>query len=166
MIIAWYLCPYRKALNPGGAAGGFAPYYRYCAMCDYNSQIFPFGGLWSETEVLGNYAIVKVKAPDTLIPSLDAEFYRLPVDNLDDFVDIISAADKTKLINFIKGLGYGNAEVNSGLGNLNGKTLRNVLKFVSQRRLAPRWDNATQEFVCDGVQAIPKLLEDVDARVF
>ena len=51
-------------------------------MDKYTKDIYASGGQWSETEVEGNRAIVKIDTIKPIIDKLDLEFIRLP----DDFM--------------------------------------------------------------------------------
>lgn len=82
--MAWYIVPYKRRLNPRHVM-------RYCAMDDFTKQIHSSGGDWSEIEVEGG-AIVKVKASDQMLATLDSAFVRLP----DDFP--INAAAKAQYL--------------------------------------------------------------------
>lgn len=74
--IAWYICPYKRRLDAPRPT-------RYCAMDDYTQQIiYTDGGNWSETEVEGDRAIVKVSASKDTLKELNKVFERLP----DDFL--------------------------------------------------------------------------------
>ena len=56
MPTAWYIIPYRR--RPARRRPT-----RYVAIDDHTAQIRDYGGTWSEVEVLGDRAIVKVRAP-------------------------------------------------------------------------------------------------------
>ena len=52
MAIAWFICGYKlRRAN-----------MRYCAMDDFTALINTDAGTWSESEVLGGSALVKVRA--------------------------------------------------------------------------------------------------------
>lgn len=53
---------------------------RYCAMNDFTPEIRADGGEWSEAEIGGNRAIVKVRADESTLNTIAAEptFTRLP----------------------------------------------------------------------------------------
>lgn len=63
-MISWYIVPYKIVESTPRNT-------RYCAMDDYTSVIYGEGGQWTETEVLGNRAIVKVRASETALTTLD-----------------------------------------------------------------------------------------------
>jgi len=65
MTTAWYICPYKRGANTN--SGDFIMPVLYCTMYDYTEMIRSVGGHWVETEVLGNRAIVKVRAGEEII---------------------------------------------------------------------------------------------------
>ena len=81
MAIAWFITIYKRR----GDNTGWPPYRRYCAMDDYTPLIYGEGGVWAESEVLGNYALVKVRASDTTLATIAADplFLRIPLNHLD-----------------------------------------------------------------------------------
>ena len=59
MALAFFLCPYKRDT--------LLEKTRYCAMRDQDAAILADRGAWSESEVAGNQAVVKVRAnPATL----------------------------------------------------------------------------------------------------
>jgi hypothetical protein len=162
MAVAWFLAPYRqKALNSLPA--------RYCAVDEFTAQIRADGGTWAETECLGNYTVVKVRASSSTLQAIGAAagVRRLPKDRLDDPLSSLTNTQKTTLRNWIEGLGYTRAEWQADLGtNLGAITLRQALRFILKRHLALRYDASSNTLVCDGEerQCLP-LLEDVDTAV-
>lgn len=160
-MIAWFLCPYKRRTP--------APLpTRYCAMDDFTAQIRADGGDWSETEVLGNHAIVKVRASDTTLQTIAAAtgFTRLPKNRLDDSLSDLSTAVKTAIRDKMLALGYTAQEIQQRFGNDFGSyTLRDVLKFIATRRLKPRFDSNTDTIVLDGAIQPVRPLEDVDLAV-
>lgn len=69
MPIAYYLVPYQP--HPT------RPRARVCAMDDHTPEIDAQGGAWSESEVLGNRAVVRVRASTTLLNQLALLYPRL-----------------------------------------------------------------------------------------
>ena len=158
--IAWYICPYKRDLTETRPT-------RYCAMDDYTQQIIYIdGGNWTEIEILGDRAIVKVRASAGTLAILDSVFKRLPKDRLDDSLSSLSSGVKNAIKNEILDAGYSSAELQGKFGNDIGNfTLRDVLKFMARRRLKPRYDNATDTVICDGAVQPVRAIEDVDATV-
>lgn len=157
---AWYIVQYKRRLPARRPS-------RYCAMDDYTQQIiYKDGGNWSEAEVLGDRAIVKVKAEETTMETLNGVFKRIPKDLLDDPLSDLSAGVKTALKNEALDMGYTLAEINDKLPNPIGTyTLRDVLKFMATKRLKPRYDKDTDTIVCDGIEQQARSIESVDEAV-
>lgn len=141
--MAWFICSYK--VDPNDAAS------RYCAMDDFTVLIRSSGGAWSETEVLGNKAIVKVRAPAALLTTIAGTvgFYRLPTDNLNATVGSLTNAQRTALRNQILTMGYTQAEMDA-LGQFNTRTIAQVFSLAASRRLKPRFDPDTRSIVLDG----------------
>jgi len=160
---AWMLCDYVRR-NPGGV-----PPQRYCRMDDFTIQIRADGGDWSETEILGNHAIVKVRAEAATLTTINAApgFLRIPNHvNLNDTLGDLTAGQKQTLLNKAVALGYSLDEIQAALpNNWANVTLRRVLSFLAQRRLKPRYDANTDEIILDGAVQPVRPLEHVDATV-
>lgn len=73
MATAFFIAPYKRDLSFPGPA-------RYCAMDDFTPLIRTDGGDWAEAEIVGNRAIVKVRASDATLNTIASEptFARLP----------------------------------------------------------------------------------------
>jgi hypothetical protein len=137
-------------------------------MDDFTDQILADGGAWSEVEVLGDRAIVKVRANlETLLAIAGtAGFRRLPKDRLDDSLSSLSSGVKLALRNELIDAGYSLAEIQERLGaDLGSKTLRDVLRFAASRRRKPRYDQATDTIVCDGPEQGCRDIADVEREV-
>jgi hypothetical protein len=135
-------------------------------MDDYTAQIFGDGGNWTETEILGNMAIVKVRASTTILQSLNAVFKRLPKDALSTSLADLSNAQKTALRNEILDQGYSLTELQARFGNDLGQyTLRDVLRFMASRRRKPRYDAETDTIILDGPDQPCRDIDNVDAGV-
>ena len=167
MPVGWFLAPYKRRDRGTPGQPGFIA-RRYCAMDDFTAQVFGEGGFWSETEVLGDHAIVKVRASSSTLQMIaqTAGFRRFPKDRLDDPLSSLTNTQKTALRNLIESLGYPRAEWQQDLGtDLGAITLRQVLQFIRKRRRDPRWDDATSTIVFDGQVCECTPLETVDAAV-
>lgn len=161
MAIAWFLAPYDRILAERFPA-------RECRMNVYTALIAADGGAWAETEVLGNHAVVKVRASAETLATIaaDPDITRLPVALLDDPLSSLSPAQKTAIRNKVQALGYTLAEINARFpGDLGDYTLRDVLRFVATRRRKPRYEAGTDSIVLDGVAVTPESVESVDGRV-
>ena len=110
MAIAWFICPYKTKMLGSHKI-------RYCAMDDFTVQIRADGGRWVESEVLGNVAIVKVKAAAGTLTTLDAAtgFVRLPKDLLSSLLSDLTPAQKTAIVNKLQNMGYPLAEIQDRL---------------------------------------------------
>jgi hypothetical protein len=159
MEIAWFIVPYKRRL-------GTVHPTRYCAMDDYSEWIINIdGGNWVEIEVLGNHAVVKVKAEKStldLIAGIDG-FIRFPVKLLNDPLNSLSQVQKTVINNKLQLLGYSTQEIKDKLGsNISSKTLGDLLKFIATKRLKPRYDRNTDTIVCDGIEQIVGSIDNID----
>lgn len=161
MATAWYLCQYKRRL------GGPRP-ARYCAMNDFTPQVEADGGKWAETEVLGNWAIVKVLALPATLDTIAAApgFRRLNKAALNLSLSDLNAGQKATLLSWVTDMGYTVAEVRGALGNdLGLLTLGDVLRFCARRRHKPRYDEATDMIILDGPEQACRTVDSVDAEV-
>ena len=153
---AWYIAPYNVRLHHGKFR------IRYLAIKEYTDQIKAEGGTWAETEVLGGKAIVKVKAEETTLTTLNDVFRRIPKDKLDDSLSDLSTAAKTAIKNEILDMGYTLSEIQNRFGSdLGSYTLRDVLKFMATRRRQARY-YGNDVPVYDGTIHTPTDIEIVD----
>ena len=135
-------------------------------MDGYTKQIFASGGNWTETEILGNRAIVKVRATQEILNTLDTVFKRLPKDRLDDSLADLSQTIKQKLKNELLDMGYTIEELQERFPkDLSEYTLRDVLKFATKRRLKPRYDAKKDEIFVDGIEQRCRPIESVDEEI-
>ena len=161
-MIGWYICPYKIRQEFPGAPRNM----RYCAMDDYTQVIFAKNGNWTETEILGDRAIVKVRAPQGVLNALNGVFKRLPKNHLNDSLSDLPAGVKTALKNELLDMGYSLIEIKNRFGsNLGQYTLRDVLKFAARRRLKPRYHSGADEIILDGPVQACRTLELVDNEV-
>ena len=158
-MIGWYLVPYKF----GGLVFRGRP-NRMVAMNDYNDLIFGDGGNWTETEVLGDRAIVKVRASDATLSILNGVYRRLPKDRLDDPLSDLPSQVLIRIRDELLDMGYSIEEIRDHLGDdLSIYTLRDVLHFMARRRLKPRWDG--EKVVLDGIEQPCRPIESVDREV-
>jgi hypothetical protein len=168
MALAWYICGYKVIESKPGVLN-----LRYCAMDDFTPRIVADGGAWSESEVLGGYAVVKVRAAAATLTTIGGTtgFTRIPNNwvVLTTTLGSLTSGQRTTLLNLITAIGYTPAEISAALGvNLAGwrtKTLGQVLRFIAQRRLKPRWDDIQHQIVLDGILQACKPIDTVDAEV-
>ena len=156
-MIAWYIAPYKIRL--------YDSQFRYCAIDDYTDLIINTDkGNWSESEVLGNRAVVKVKASASTLIILDSVFERMPKDGLEDSLVTVAIGDKAALKNEGLDMGYSNIEWDEEFpNNLGTYKLKDILHFYTKRRLKPRWDGT--KIVIDGIEQACRTIESVDAEV-
>jgi hypothetical protein len=159
--IAWYLCYYKRdalAHRPT----------RYCAMDDFTAQIYPIGK-WSEAEILGNAALVKVKAYNSILATIaqTSGFSRFPKHyNLNDTLGDLTTNERNGILNIALSLGYTQAEINAVLpADWQLVTFRQVLHFLATRRLKPRYDIDSDTIICDGPDQPVRDVDSVDGDV-
>lgn len=158
--MAWFLCLYKLR--------SVFTNRRYCAMDDFTAQILADGGDWRETEVLGNTAIVKVRASAATLSAINAApgFARIPVDRLDDPLSSLTSTQLSAIKNKVLALGYTQPELTDALGSdLSLITLGQLLRFIATRRLKPRYDVVTDTIVLDGPIQPCLPIEQVDGVV-
>ena len=160
-MIAWYIAPYKIKKEPLGATHHNR---RYCAMNDYTSVIYGEGGQWSETEILGNRAIVKVRASEATLQILDGIYKRMLKDDVNDSLSSLSAGEIQTQKNEAIDMGYSLAEVEEYY-NKGVSTLKDIFKLYTKRRLKPRYDSVTDTIYIDGVVQKCKSIEIVDTKV-
>lgn len=165
MAFAWFICPYTHYEDNG-------KHGRYCSMNDFTPAIHGEGGWWAESEILGDVALVKVRASEATLTTIsNAPGYLrvlnkwLLADNLTD----LTLAQYNAIRNRLVAIGYTNGEINSRMGsNLSQwqtKTFLDLLSFAATRRRKPRWDEQLGKIVCDGVITEPRSVLSVDQEV-
>jgi hypothetical protein len=153
MPAAIFVCPYKT-----GTVNGVQ--YRYCAMDDFTSQIRADAQFtvrpWDETEILGNQAIVLVRAANATLNTIAAApgFRRIPVAALDTPLSSLTGPQRTALRDIaVNDCGYPLAELQEALGDLSTVTLRDFLRFLARRRRKPRTVNGVIQV--DGAVVTP-----------
>lgn len=163
MALAWFICGYKRR-NPGQT-----PPQRYCAMDDFTTQIFADGGDWDETEILGDCALVKVRASAATLTTINAApgFVRIPNHvELTDTLGDLTAQQRTAILNKLLALGYTQAEIDAALpADWQSVTLEQVLRFAARRRLKPRYDAGTDSIILDGAEQPVKDVALVNERI-
>lgn len=160
MPTAWFITNYK--------IGNRGRVIRYCAMDDFTPQIFGEGGNWTETEVLGSNAIVKVRASQATLDTIAATtgYYRVPLAKIDMTLGQLTQQQRTNIRDKILAMGYTQTEINSKLGsNWQNVTLRQVLKFIATRRLKPRWDADAEAIKVDGIIQNCRSIESVENEI-
>ncbi len=156
MPIGWFIAPYKRL-------AGLSRPTRYCAMDDFTPQVVG----WSETEVLGQHAVVKVDATNVMLTTIagTAGFQRIPVSRLDDPLSSLTVNQRNAIRTKIISLGYTAAELDAAFPDIRNFTLRQVLLFVCRRRRKVRYDQATDTIIDDGPDQPVRPLAEVDAAV-
>ena len=161
MAIAWFICTYKRDPSPG-------PPTRYPAIVDYDDAISASGGAWAETEVLGNYALVKVRAAQGVLDSINSApgYLRIPLRLLDDSLSRLTAQQRTAIKARLNAMGYDDSEILSALGNnLAQRTLGDVLRFAASRRRKPRYDVIQDIIVLDGAVQVCRPVADINREI-
>lgn len=163
MALAWFIVPYKRR-NPGQV-----PPERYCAMDDFTAQIRADGGDWDETEILGDAALVKVRAAAATLTTINAApgFVRIPGHvELSDTLGDLTAGQRQAILDKLAALGYTSQEIQAALpANWAAVTLRQVLRFAARRRLKPRYDAGSDTIIVDGPEQPVKDVDLVASRV-
>lgn len=172
MPIGWFFAEYEHVQRADGKLG------RYCAMADYDDLILASpGGRWSESECLGDQAIVKVRATAAVLQTILADarrdpvlhpssrFDRIPRDRLDDPTAGLTAAERAWVQAKMTKLGYTPAELTERfpLGWDGPYVVEDVLRFALTRRLKPRV--VAGRVVLDGPPQETRPLEHADRDV-
>ena len=151
MPIAWFIAPYVRRDRAGIPI-------RACLVHDYAEQIRANGGAFRTIEILGNHALVKVRAPQAILdagaalPGVD----RLSKDRLDDPLSDLSPAVKQRLRDLAEELGYSLQEINDRFPNdLGTYTLGDVLRFLATRWRRPYYDAPTDTILFEEIDRAP-----------
>jgi len=161
MSVGWFIAPFARRLASTRPE-------RYCVMDDFTTIILADDGDWHETEVLGNRAVVKVRASAATLTLIAAApgIKRLPKDALGEPLSDLTNTQKTALQGELLDMGYSLSELRAALGNdLGSKTLGDVVRFAARRRLKPRYDSATDTIILDGPVQPCRSIDDVDLSV-
>lgn len=162
MPVAWYLVPFRRS-NPGQT-----PPRRELVIVDHAQALRAEGGAMTSSEVLGDHGLVKVRASGSMLNTIAATagVTRFKHVNLDDPLADLTDAEAASVKARALALGYVEAEWAAAFPNpLQTYTLRDLLAFVSQRRLTPRYDVATDAVVLNGAPKTPPPPDTLDAAI-
>lgn len=175
MAVAWYLIPIVRVVasarvddETGEPAPADDRIRRRCRIYEVEADILAAGGAWSAQEVLGHWAVVKVRLPQAGLDQLAAEFIRLPQRLLTATLSDLTNAQRRAIRDQLELMGYPLAEIQATLGtNLGNVTLAQVLRFALRRRRKVRYDAGTDSIVDDGevIQLPADTLEVIDAAV-
>lgn len=162
MAVAWFIAPYKRSF-PG------PPPERYCAMNDFTVQILADGGFWSETEILGDVALVKVRASAATLTTISAAsgFLRIPNHfDLNDTLGDLTVGQRNAILAEALTLGYTQTEIDNALpANWQNVTLGQVLRFFARRRLKPSYDAGSDTIVFTAEESPVRPVAHVDASV-
>lgn len=164
MATAWFLCGFDQRVTH------VPPYFmRYCRMDEFWPDISAAGGTWDYTEVLGGYAVCKVRASDTVLQTIAnaAGFFRVPVARLSDTLGSLNQQTIINIRDRVLAMGYTQEEVSAALpANWRQITLRQLLHFVSSRRRRLRLDRIQNTYSLDGeITICSPTIEEVDINV-
>jgi hypothetical protein len=140
---------------------------RYCAMDDYTARIEKDNGKWAESEVLGQYAIVKVRAEEETLESIAGEetFVSIAVSGLDDPMSSLDDEELTAIRAAVLTMGYTEDEIASSLGEMAKCTLGEVLAFCASRRAVLAYDGPSEKMVSTGEYKECRSISNVDKAV-
>ena len=162
MPVAWFVVPYKR--HP------LIPRARYPLIDDYTDGIRAHGGQWRETEILGDRALVKVRAPLMVLDALAADpgIKRIPKKRLDDALSDLPQQAIIALRDELLDQGYTMAQIRERFGDqvdLSEYTLGDVLRFMASRRRTPRYIEEQDVIVLDGQIVAPESVDLVDSQV-
>ena len=158
---SWYISAYKRKLLEFEQITG-SP-CRYVALYDYIDVIRADGGKAQEIEILGNRALVKVKASESTLQLLENEYVRLPLSDLDDSLSSLTDKEIAGLRDELMAMGYDTQEIEETVGaDLRLITLKDYLEMTVKRRRKPRYDPEKDEIICDGdVRPCAKTIRDI-----
>jgi len=161
MAIGWFIVPFVRRADMLGMPA------REPAIFQFAAAIRADGGAVSLTEILGDRAIVKVRASVSTLTTIAAAptIRRIPLDRLDDPVSSLTVNQRQALRNEVLDAGYTQEEIDATIPDFSVVTLRQVLRFLCRRRLRPRYDSGTDTIVCDGPLQPVLPIEHVDREV-
>lgn len=160
MPIGWYIVPYKRIVPYDG------PWLaeRYCEIEDHRASLTSV----AYVQILGDRAIVKLRATTPVLQTLNGLFKRLPKDTLLSPLSDLSPAVKTALRDEALDQGYTMAEITARFGtDLGAYTLGDVLRFMATRRRLPRYDSGTDVVIMDGAIVIisEQAIDEIEAAV-
>lgn len=162
MPIAWYIVPYVR--DPSPPTGPWLPGLTLALNVDAPE----LAGTWEAIEAGAGYAVVKIKAEDKTLETLDALYKRLPSDDLKSGLDTVPADEKNGLRQTLLDMKYTEIEIDAQFPRgFDGHTLEEVVKFMASRRRLPRYDEAKDEHVFDGAEIAEdaKRVDDLDGKL-
>lgn len=136
MAYGWFICPMQTV--DGGPP---FPLRLRCAMDDFTPQINAEGGKWAYTDVLGNVALVKVRASDTLLTTIGGTQGFIRITNkfvLSDTLADLTAVQRNAIQNRLLVMGYTQTEINAAMGSTLAQwqthTFLDLLNLIAAKR--------------------------------
>lgn len=164
MPIGWYIVPFRKdSAYPGPFLAS-----QDLAIVDHEVAILASGGALAWVRILGQRAIVKVRASAGVLTTLNGAYKRLPKNAFNDSLADLSGPVKTALKDEALDQGYTLAEIQARFpGDLGDYTLAQVLRFYATRRRKPRYDEGSGTIIEDGEIVIipPEAIDELEAKI-
>ena len=146
MAFGWYIVPYGIMLRRVNNRPA-----RWCRMNEFNAIIRADRGQWAESEILGDRAIVKVRADPATLATIAGTFRIFPLDNLLEGFNSLTVVEQDQVRNDILDAGYTTTEFQGRFGStVKFSTLDDVCQFMTTRRRMPRYDPGTDMIVMDG----------------
>lgn len=160
-MVSWFIAPYKIKASP--FPGRFT---RYCAVYDFEPQIKADGGAAAETEVLGDRAIVKVRASVQTLNLLNGSFYRFPLIKRSTRLSLLRSAARVAMRTELLAMGYLRSEISARFGTgFTNNNIGDVMAFATRRRRQPRYDKAVGKFLFDGRVRDCTAILTIDAMV-
>lgn len=162
MPVAWYIVPYVR--DPSPPTGPWFPGLTLALNVDTPE----LAGMWDAIEAGAGYAIVKIKAEDKTLETLNALYKRLPSDNLKGSLENVPRDQKDDLRQTLLDMKYSAEEIDAQFPRgFDGHTLEEVVKFMASKRRLPRYDEAKDEHVFDGQEFVEdaKRVDDLDGKL-
>ncbi len=159
MAIAYFIVPYVRRAGQR--------LVREVSINALTSTILADGGAWAEVEVLGNQAVVKVRASAAILTQINglSGVTRIPLALIDDSLSTLTAGQRSAIVTILTDAGYTVGEVTARFPNVAQATLRDVLKFLATRRRKPRYDAGTDTIIVDGVVQSCESIDRLDLSV-
>ena len=136
MPTAWYIVTYK--LDTSRIFMGNAT--RYVAINDETSIV----NNWREIETIGNRALVKVSASDSVLTTLNSKYLRLPKNKIDDSLSDLCNNAITKIKDELLDMGYTLTQIKAKFGNrvnLKNYTLRDIFNFIVKSSKSMKLDD-------------------------
>jgi len=134
MPVRYYIQEYRvRKVRP--EADGPEEVWRELPISDFTPEIQGSDGHWSEIEFLGNRALVKVRAPDAVLATLDAQGWpRVPQRPLGTRLSSLTLSQRAALRDQVLAAGYSLQDFQQALPDFTQNTLADFLRFLCSRR--------------------------------